>query len=120
MTLRTERTAMRGPLPLGPLAIGILSMSTTAFGQGGDGPAKPGKAVLVLHGGAGAPSRQELTKEQEGLYRADLERALQAGYAELKQGKSSLDAVVAAVVILEDSPHFNAGKGAVFTHEGRN
>jgi hypothetical protein len=57
----------------------------------------------------------------EGKFvRADLETALKAGYAVLKDGGSSLDAVGKAIVVLEDSPRFNAGKGAVFTHDGRN
>jgi beta-aspartyl-peptidase (threonine type) len=61
-----------------------------------------------------------MTPENERAYRADLERALDAGYAVLEQGGASLDAVVVAVKILEDSPYFNAGKGAVFSHEGIN
>ncbi len=75
--------------------------------------------VLVIHGGAGV-IRKSLTPEKEKLVRADLERALKAGYAVLQAGGSSLDAVGKAVVVLEDSPRFNAGKGAVFTHDGRN
>jgi L-asparaginase / beta-aspartyl-peptidase len=75
--------------------------------------------VLVIHGGAGV-IREDLTPEKEKLVRADLETALNAGYAVLKRGGSSLDAVVASIVVLEDSPRFNAGKGAVFTHDGKN
>jgi beta-aspartyl-peptidase (threonine type) len=75
--------------------------------------------VLVVHGGAGV-IRKDLTPEKEKLVRADLETALNAGYVVLKRGGSSLDAVVASIVVLEDSPRFNAGKGAVFTHDGRN
>ena len=75
--------------------------------------------VLVIHGGAGV-IRKDLTPEKETLVRADLETALNAGYAVLKRGGSSLDAVVASIVVLEDSPRFNAGKGAVFTHDGKN
>ncbi len=80
----------------------------------------PEKAVLVIHGGAGAPSKKTLTPERQAQYVADLERALRAGHALLKVGRPALDAVEAAVMVLEDSPLFNAGKGAVFTHEGRN
>ncbi|MFO0960957.1 MAG: isoaspartyl peptidase/L-asparaginase [Isosphaeraceae bacterium] len=83
-------------------------------------PPPPDKAALVIHGGAGAPSRRGLTAEREAEYRAHLERALRAGHAKLAEGGSSLDAVVSAVIVLEDSPRFNAGKGAVFTHEGKN
>lgn len=75
--------------------------------------------VLVIHGGAGV-IRKDLTPEKEKLVRADLEAALTAGYAVLKSGGASLDAVSKAIVVLEDSPRFNAGKGAVFTHDGRN
>jgi beta-aspartyl-peptidase (threonine type) len=75
---------------------------------------------IAIHGGAGVIGRASLTEENERAYRADLERALDAGYAVLEQGGASLDAVVAAVKILEDSPLFNAGKGAVFNHAGVN
>ena len=75
--------------------------------------------VLVIHGGAGV-IRKDLTPEREKLVRADLETALASGYAVLKKGGSSLDAVVSSIVVLEDSPRFNAGKGAVFTHDGKN
>ncbi|MBN8727472.1 MAG: isoaspartyl peptidase/L-asparaginase [Xanthomonadales bacterium] len=75
--------------------------------------------VLLVHGGAGV-IRESLTPEAEALVRQDLESALKAGNAVLQAGGSSLDAVTGAVRVLEDSPRFNAGKGAVFTHEGRN
>ncbi|MDC0713550.1 isoaspartyl peptidase/L-asparaginase [Stigmatella sp. ncwal1] len=75
---------------------------------------------IVIHGGAGVMSRENLSAEQEARIRASLTEALQAGHAVLAQGGTSLDAVEAAVRILEDSPLFNAGKGAVFTHDGRN
>jgi beta-aspartyl-peptidase (threonine type) len=75
---------------------------------------------IAIHGGAGVIGRDSMTAENERAYRADLERALDAGYAVLEKGGASLDAVVAAVKILEDSPYFNAGKGAVFNHAGVN
>ncbi len=75
--------------------------------------------VLVIHGGAGV-IRREMTPVREKAIRAALTLALKSGYAELKAGKSSLDAVAAALVVLEDDPNFNAGKGSVFTHDGRN
>jgi beta-aspartyl-peptidase (threonine type) len=75
---------------------------------------------LVLHGGAGVITREKLTPVREAAIRADLERALRAAYAVLAKGGTSVDAVTAAIVILEDSPLFNAGKGAVFTHDGVN
>lgn len=76
--------------------------------------------ALVIHGGAGTLTREAITPEIDAAIRADLNRALDAGAAVLSEGGASLDAVVAAVKVLEDSPYFNAGKGAVFTHEGRN
>ena len=75
---------------------------------------------IAIHGGAGVISRAQMTPENERAYRADLERALDAGYAVLEAGGTSLDATVAAVRILEDSPLFNAGLGAVFNHAGIN
>jgi beta-aspartyl-peptidase (threonine type) len=78
------------------------------------------KFGLVVHGGAGTIDRSNMTPEREREYRAGLERALTTGYEILKRGGSSLDATEAAVRVLEDDPHFNAGKGAVFTSAGTN
>ena len=75
--------------------------------------------VLVIHGGAGVVA-SDVTPEREKAVRAGLERALEAGYAILHSGKPALDAVTAAITVLEDDPHFNAGKGAVFNHDGKN
>ncbi len=75
--------------------------------------------VFVIHGGAGVIAK-EVTPEKEKAYRAELQRALEAGYAVLKGGGNGLDAVSKAIVIMEDSPLFNAGKGAVFNHDGKN
>jgi beta-aspartyl-peptidase (threonine type) len=75
---------------------------------------------LVLHGGAGAIPRDKLTPEREAVIRAALEKALRAGHDVLARGGASVEAVTAAITILEDSPYFNAGKGAVFTHDGVN
>ncbi len=75
---------------------------------------------IAIHGGAGVISRSSMSAENERAYHADLGRALDAGYEVLDKGGSSLDAVVAAVKLLEDSPLFNAGKGAVFSHAGIN
>ena len=76
--------------------------------------------TLVVHGGAGMLERGSLSPEAEQAARAGLTRALEAGGAILENGGSSLDAVEAAVRVLEDDPHFNAGKGSVFTYEGHN
>ena len=78
------------------------------------------KIGLVVHGGAGTIERSEMTLEREREHRAGLERALTAGYEILKRGGPSLDAAEAAVRVLEDDPHFNAGKGSVFTSAGTN
>jgi beta-aspartyl-peptidase (threonine type) len=75
---------------------------------------------LAIHGGAGVVEPGSLTPEHEAAYRAGLEAALEAGARILRSGGSSLDAVEAAVRVLEDDPLFNAGKGAVFNAEGRN
>lgn len=75
---------------------------------------------FIIHGGAGVIKKGSLTAEQEAEYRAKLTEALTAGYKALQDGKSSLDAVEIAIRILEDSPMFNAGKGAVFTNDGKN
>jgi len=78
------------------------------------------KIGLVIHGGAGTIERSNMAPEKEREYRAGLERALTAGYEILKRGGSSLDATEAAVRVLEDDPHFNAGRGSVFTSAGTN
>jgi L-asparaginase / beta-aspartyl-peptidase len=75
---------------------------------------------LVIHGGAGTITRGSMTEDVERQYRNTMEESLRAGHAILAAGGSGLDAVVAATRILEDSPLFNAGRGAVFTAEGRN
>jgi beta-aspartyl-peptidase (threonine type) len=73
---------------------------------------------LVVHGGAGVIERRLLSPELEAEIRAALEGALQAGSAILATGGSALDAVEAAARFLEDHPHFNAGRGSVFTYQG--
>jgi beta-aspartyl-peptidase (threonine type) len=96
-------------------ACALLALFATAAADG-DEP----MISIAIHGGAGVIGRASMTEENERAYRADLERALDAGYGVLEKGGTSLDAVVAAVRILEDSPYFNAGKGAVFSHAGIN
>ncbi len=78
------------------------------------------KIGFVIHGGAGVIRKGSLTPERERAYRKKLTEALMAGYKVLRAGKTSLDAVQAAINIMEDSPLFNAGKGAVFTADGKN
>ncbi len=75
---------------------------------------------FAIHGGAGVIERASLTPEHDAAYRAALHRALEAGSAVLAGGGSALDAVQAAIELMEDDPLFNAGRGAVFTAAGRN
>ena len=76
--------------------------------------------TIVIHGGAGALEPGRYTPAEEAAYHASLVEALAAGYAVLEEGGPALDAVEAAIVVMEDSPLFNAGKGAVFTRDGKN
>ncbi|MCW5602395.1 isoaspartyl peptidase/L-asparaginase [Nitrosomonas sp.] len=75
---------------------------------------------LLIHGGAGAIQRSRLPPERTQAYTQALTESLQMGYAILAGGGSSVDAVVAAITVMEDSPLFNAGRGSVFSHAGRN
>ena len=76
------------------------------------------KHALVIHGGAGVISEKSMTSEMQKEYLFVLNRALQVGDSVLSNGGSCMDAVVKTIMVMEDSPLFNAGKGAVFTHEG--
>jgi L-asparaginase / beta-aspartyl-peptidase len=95
-------------------AILVIIMSLATFVSAQE------KAMLVIHGGAGTITRAKLTPEREREYRAKLEEVLRTGHSILTKGGSSLDAVEACIKIMEDSPLFNAGKGSVFTADGRN
>ena len=76
--------------------------------------------ALVIHGGAGTILKKNMTDEQEKAYREKLNEALSVGEKILKEGGSSMDAVTQTIMVMENSPLFNAGKGAVFTNEGIN
>ncbi len=76
--------------------------------------------AIVVHGGAGVIERSQLGPEGDKAYREGLKQAVEAGTAVLDKGGSALDAVEAAIHVLEDDPHFNAGRGAVFSREGKN
>ncbi len=78
------------------------------------------KYVLVVHGGAGTILKKNMSPEKEKVYRQKLEEALTAGYKIIKNGGTSLEAVQATITILENSPLFNAGKGAVYTNAETN
>jgi L-asparaginase / beta-aspartyl-peptidase len=75
------------------------------------------KFIIAIHGGAGTILQSSMTSEKESAYKLALQQALDAGFGILSGGGSSLDAVGAAVVSLEDCPLFNAGRGSVFTHD---
>ena len=100
------------------LLVLIAAGATTGFSIAQD--ASRAEWALAIHGGAGVIERGSLSPEQERAYRAALSGALEAGSAVLRRGGSSLDAVEAAIRLLEDDPLFNAGRGAVFTADGRN
>ena len=108
------------------LASLFLLASTAAVAQSASMPSadKPAatqrKWAVVLHGGAGVITRGSMTPEQEASYRAGLHQALAAATAILDHNGSALDAVEAAVRVLEDDPSFNAGRGAVFAYDGTN
>lgn len=96
-----------------PISLLLLLSALTAFGQPAARP-----HGLVIHGGAGVIARATMTPEREAEYRARLTEALNAGYAVLDRGGAALEAVTAAINFMEDSPLFNAGKGAVFNADG--
>lgn len=75
---------------------------------------------IVIHGGAGTILKKNMSDELEAQYKTKLEEAIRTGYAVLENGGSSLDAVEKTIITLEDSPLFNAGKGAVFTNNSKN
>lgn len=97
---------------------GCFAMSAHAQSPTRPAPSPQRPVALVIHGGAGVIERDALGADAEREIRAELDRALDAGHAVLAGGGSALDAVIAAVRLLEDSPRFNAGKGAVFNAEG--
>ena len=98
------------------VAVFVLSLGT---GTGLRAETPETAFAIAVHGGAGTIDRAALTAAQREAIEVDLGRALEAGHRILREGGSSLDAVTAAVVVLEDSPYFNAGRGAVFNAEGR-
>ncbi len=101
------------------IALGIAFLLSIGL-QAQSFPAETEKVVLVIHGGAGTILRSQMTPEREKAYQQALTEALQKGYDILKNGGTALDATEAVVRYLEDNPLFNAGKGAVFTNEGKN
>lgn len=94
------------------LSSGAISMNAVADSSS--------PIAIAIHGGSGTIRKNDFTEERESDIRKTLEQALTAGYEILQSGGSSLDAVTRAITLLEDSPHFNAAKGAVFNAEGKN
>lgn len=105
-----DLAAMKKLLALVALAL----MSQPAFAE--EAP----KWSIAIHGGAGTLDPKAMTPEKRAAYEADLQRALDAGSKILAEGGDAMDAIKAAIIIMEDSPLFNAGKGAVFTWDGTN
>ena len=118
MTSMSRRTLAIAALTL------ALGAAFPAAAQAKEGPSMTQPVAptwsLAIHGGAGTMSREKMTPEKEAEYKAALAVALEAGSKVLREGGTSLDAVEAAVKVLEDDPHFNAGRGAVFTYNGVN
>jgi beta-aspartyl-peptidase (threonine type) len=103
-------------LILASTLLGVTAMNVAANPPAGT----EGPVAIAIHGGSGTIEKGEFSAEKEAEIRAALEQAARAGHEILMAGGSSLDAVTRAVTILEDSPHFNAGRGAVFNAEGKN
>ena len=111
-------SARTGPL-LAAFMGALMAVGSAALAATTSPDARP-EWALVIHGGAGTIRKAEMTPDQESAYRQALAEALETGAVVLRAGGTSLDAVEATIRFLEDSPLFNAGKGAVFTEAGEN
>lgn len=102
------------------LLVGIVIISNSMTNLKGATPPKEthSKSVLVIHGGAGTILRENMTNDKDKAYRDQLEKVLRSGMKALKSGKTSVETVELVTQLMEDSPLFNAGKGAVFNHKG--
>lgn len=96
------------------VALALTLIATPALAE------PPVQWSIAIHGGAGTMSREEMTEEKRTEYAAALQAALDAGAQVLREGGSAIEAVRTAIVLLEDDPRFNAGRGAVFTWDGTN
>ena len=96
------------------------SEKKSASGQSTRASVEKQEWAIVIHGGAGGITKENITPEMDKEYRAALLFALNTGKKVLSEGGSALDAVEKTIRTMEDNPLFNAGKGAVFTHDGRN
>ncbi|MEA3586948.1 isoaspartyl peptidase/L-asparaginase [Pseudidiomarina sp. 1APP75-27a] len=95
-----------------------LSAAQPVYAAGSTDTDHDNQFAIAIHGGAGTITRANLSDEQEAAYKAKLTEALNAGHTILAEGGTSMDAVIAAVQIMEDSPLFNSGRGAVYTFDG--
>lgn len=100
------------------IAFGLLMAWNAAPGQS-EAASGGSPTAIAIHGGAGTISRESMTEERERAIRGVLEKAIRAGYQVLEHDGAAIDAVTAAITILEDAPEFNAGRGAVLTSESR-
>jgi beta-aspartyl-peptidase (threonine type) len=122
------RCRMRAGFLIGVMAALAVSGGSAALGTGSISAASSvaqtlthgHKWAVVLHGGAGVIERRSMSAETDAAYRAALKQSLQAAADVLNKGGSSVDAIEAAIQLMEDNPLFNAGKGAVFTADGKN
>ncbi len=101
------------------ITINFIFLGIFCFGES-ERSSQPATVGFLIHGGASREKKKDISPELEAAYKKVLTEALEAGYDILKSNGSSLDAVQSAIIILEDSPLFNAGKGAVFTNTGTN
>ncbi|MDF2177581.1 isoaspartyl peptidase/L-asparaginase [Aliiglaciecola sp. CAU 1673] len=100
---------MKKNIPLVPLILASQLLSGQVVAE---------DVSIAIHGGAGTLKREHMSPQQEAVYRQKLEEAVTLGHTLLKQGKSAVEAVTETIKILEDSPLFNAGRGAVYTYNG--
>lgn len=117
--MRTRLRSLAGISLAVGFALGWHALAGVPLARAQAGSPAPGP-FLVIHGGAGTVTPETVDAEREQEYREKLREVLEAGWAVLERGGPALDAVEATIRLMEDSPLFNAGKGAVFTHEGRN
>lgn len=108
------------PVFFATMLLAIIAMQACTHQSTNDAVSNKESYVMVIHGGAGTILKEQMTPEREEAYRSALEEALRTGYEILQQGGSSLDAVEHTIHVLENTPLFNAAKGAVFTNQGKN
>ena len=110
---------MKKTIALLATLIGGTAMAQNDTTTASTDTAKSSNVAIVIHGGAGTIKRENLSAQQEKDIKAVLQQALDAGHQALSEGKEATAGVIAAITILEDSPFFNAGHGAVFTKPGK-